>query len=272
MLTFSQTLDQLGVFARSVPGVAWLAAALAGDPPQTWLPEGLGAPDTPAPLLAAVPTGEWERADAAMRARFEADVAALAAAGARIERLGEGWLQGGEPPGRDGQGGEHKEPAGLDGVLAVHRTIMAAEGAAAIGPVAAAHAASDGSPAVSATLQAILDEGAGIPAETYRAALRERERLIAAFAAWATPFDAILTPPAVGEAPGPETTGDPRFCTRWTLVGAPALVLPTGLGPAGLPLGLQLVGAPGADSRLLAAAAWVESRHPATPFFRMDRP
>jgi Asp-tRNA(Asn)/Glu-tRNA(Gln) amidotransferase A subunit family amidase len=144
---------------------------------------------------------------------------------------------------------------------------MAAEGAAALGALVSARPE-----AASATLRTFLDEGARIPAETYRAALRERERLIAAFTAWAAPFDAMLTPPAVGEAPGPETTGDPRFCTRWTLVGAPAVVLPTGLGPAGLPLGLQLTGAPGADRRLLAAAAWVEARHPATSFFRVDRP
>jgi Asp-tRNA(Asn)/Glu-tRNA(Gln) amidotransferase A subunit family amidase len=72
----------------------------------------------------------------------------------------------------------------------------------------------------------------------------------------------VLTPPATGEAPTPETTGDPRFCTRWTLLGAPAIVLPTGLGPAGLPLGLQLAGAPGGDRRLLAAAAWVERTLP----------
>ena len=78
------------------------------------------------------------------------------------------------------------------------------------------------------------------------------------FARWAAPFDAVLTPPATGEAPGLETTGDPRFCTRWTLVGAPALVLPTGRGPHGLPLGLQLVGAQGDDRRLLQTAAWVE--------------
>jgi Asp-tRNA(Asn)/Glu-tRNA(Gln) amidotransferase A subunit family amidase len=29
-------------------------------------------------------------------------------------------------------------------------------------------------------------------------------------------------------------------------------------GPAGLPVGLQLVAAPGQDARLLAIAAWVE--------------
>ena len=69
----------------------------------------------------------------------------------------------------------------------------------------------------------------------------------------------MLTPPAIGEAPGPETTGDPRFCSRWSLVGAPAITIPTGLGPNGLPLGLQLVGAPDDDARMLAAAAWAEA-------------
>jgi len=42
-------------------------------------------------------------------------------------------------------------------------------------------------------------------------------------------------------------------------------VIPTGLGPSGLPLGLQLVGARGADRRLLAAAAWAESLLPKPP-------
>jgi Asp-tRNA(Asn)/Glu-tRNA(Gln) amidotransferase A subunit family amidase len=92
--------------------------------------------------------------------------------------------------------------------------------------------------------------------------MRERDQLIAAFAEWAAPFDAILTPPVTGEAPTPETTGDPRFCSRWSLVGAPAIAIPTGLGPSGLPLGLQLVAAPGDDDRLLRAAAWVEARLP----------
>ncbi len=73
-------------------------------------------------------------------------------------------------------------------------------------------------------------------------------------------YDAILTLPTLGEAPPLETTGDPRLCTRWTLVGAPAISLPAGRGPAGLPLGLQLAAQPGADRRLLGAAAWVESR------------
>ena len=95
-----------------------------------------------------------------------------------------------------------------------------------------------------------------------REALAARDRLVASFLDWASEYDAILTPPAVGEAPTPDTTGDPRFCSRWSLVGAPAITIPTGLGPNRLPLGLQLVGAPGDDERLLAAAAWAEAMLP----------
>ena len=73
--------------------------------------------------------------------------------------------------------------------------------------------------------------------------------------------DAVLTPPARGEAPATlEETGDPVFCTIWSLVGAPAINLPAGMGPAGLPLGLQFVGARGNDAALLGVASWCESR------------
>jgi Asp-tRNA(Asn)/Glu-tRNA(Gln) amidotransferase A subunit family amidase len=68
-----------------------------------------------------------------------------------------------------------------------------------------------------------------------------------------------LSAPAPGEAPATlEQTGDPAFCTTWTLLGVPAITLPAGHGPAGLPLGVQLTGAYGEDDRLLGAAAWCE--------------
>jgi Asp-tRNA(Asn)/Glu-tRNA(Gln) amidotransferase A subunit family amidase len=35
--------------------------------------------------------------------------------------------------------------------------------------------------------------------------------------------------------------------------------VPAGHGPAGLPLAVQVVGAPGDDARVLAAAAWLET-------------
>ena len=39
----------------------------------------------------------------------------------------------------------------------------------------------------------------------------------------------------------------------------PAVSVPTGLAPDGLPLGTQLVGAPFGEARLLGAARWVEA-------------
>ncbi|MFF9667410.1 amidase family protein [Streptomyces althioticus] len=44
----------------------------------------------------------------------------------------------------------------------------------------------------------------------------------------------------------------------WSCLGLPALSLPAGRTPDGLPLGLQVVGAAGEDERLLARAALLE--------------
>ena len=70
--------------------------------------------------------------------------------------------------------------------------------------------------------------------------------------------DAIVTPSAPGTAPaGLESTGDPAFCTLWTLCGMPAVNLPLMRGENGLPLGVQLVGQRHRDARLLRTARWL---------------
>ena len=69
--------------------------------------------------------------------------------------------------------------------------------------------------------------------------------------------------PTTGEAPiGLDSTGNPVFCTIWSLLGVPAISLPLLRGPAGLPVGVQLAGRQREDGRLLEAAAWLE-RHAA---------
>ena len=72
----------------------------------------------------------------------------------------------------------------------------------------------------------------------------------------------VATPAAPGPAPeGLASTGDPRLNTPWTALGVPAISVPMPAG-GGLPLGLQLVAAAGADSAdsaLLAIAAEVET-------------
>ena len=226
-LEFSKTLDQVGTFAGDVASVARLTAATSGDALDEWW---TGPAERP-PRFAAVRTSDWDAADGGMRIRFQADVDELASEGGPIE-----WPA---------------LPDGLDDAPALIQIVMAYESARSLGPLAASRPGD-----VSDRAREFFERGRGIAGDEYDRTVRERLRAIAAFNEWATPYDAILTIPATGEAPAPETTGDPRFCSRWTFVGAPALVLPTGLGPAGLPLGLQLVGERGSDRRLLGAAAW----------------
>ncbi|HET7772008.1 MAG TPA: amidase, partial [Chloroflexota bacterium] len=202
VMAFAPTLDTIGTFTRSAADAARLAAVMTAEPVHTWWdPSDVldgGGDGVLRVRLAAVRTAEWSHAEPAMRGRFEADLAALADAGAEIT--------------------DESLPDGMDECVPIHRTIMQYESKETLGALIEEHPerASD-------TLREYVRGGAAIARAEYEAALKERDRLIAAFAAWARPFDAIVTPPTTGEAPTPETTGDPRFCTRWTLVGAPAI-------------------------------------------------
>ena len=75
-------------------------------------------------------------------------------------------------------------------------------------------------------------------------------------------FDAVVTPSAPGvPSLGTHTTGDPLFARAWNLIGAPSISLPLAWTTSPrLPVGLQLVGPPRADSRLLSAAASITVR------------
>ena len=63
----------------------------------------------------------------------------------------------------------------------------------------------------------------------------------------------------MGEAnEGLANTGDATFASLWTQAGMPAVTLPTGRGPRGLPMGLQVVGRYREDEQTLRVAAWCE--------------
>jgi aspartyl-tRNA(Asn)/glutamyl-tRNA(Gln) amidotransferase subunit A len=49
-----------------------------------------------------------------------------------------------------------------------------------------------------------------------------------------------------------------RACVPWSLAGFPAVTVPCGSDRDGFPVGLQIVAPPGADARVVAAAALVE--------------
>ncbi len=77
-------------------------------------------------------------------------------------------------------------------------------------------------------------------------------------------YDAIIGPAALGVAPlGLEATGDPLLSRPWQALGLPTVTVPGMRDGAGLPLGVQLVGAAESDARLLAAALRVEAELPA---------
>lgn len=65
--------------------------------------------------------------------------------------------------------------------------------------------------------------------------------------------------PAPGAAPrGLGSTGAPVMNVPWTQAGMPAISLPAGRNPAGLPMGLQVAARFGQDEELLAAARGLE--------------
>ncbi|MCW2882661.1 MAG: amiD [Sphaerisporangium sp.] len=111
-----------------------------------------------------------------------------------------------------------------------------------------------------ATLR-LLREAATMDDETYQDALRRREELIPAAAALLDGVDVLLGPVVAFVAPELTPPMDTEaghleglFSAPYNVTGQPALSLPAGHTPAGLPVGLQLATSVGADAALLAIA------------------
>jgi len=114
---------------------------------------------------------------------------------------------------------------------------------------------------LSESLRSQLARGRETRALDYQRALARIPLLNAGFDEMFERCSAFITPAAAGTAPkGLDSTGDPSFCTLWTLCGMPALNLPLMRGENGLPLGVQLVGKRDDDARLLRTARWLVRR------------
>lgn len=101
----------------------------------------------------------------------------------------------------------------------------------------------------------------GLPSEALDRGRLAFERARQSFTAIMNDFDAIITPSAIGEAPeGLDNTGDPVFDILWTALYAPCVNIPAGLGPRGLPLGVQVVADRHKDRSLLAWANWIQAQ------------
>lgn len=112
---------------------------------------------------------------------------------------------------------------------------------------------------ISETLKPVITRARQITKTEYEDALAVKASAEAFFANFFVDYDAIIAPSAAGEAPKfGEGTGDPIFCTLWTLAGLPCVSLPLLVGENGLPIGVQLIGPVEKDDRLLRTARWLQ--------------
>jgi Asp-tRNA(Asn)/Glu-tRNA(Gln) amidotransferase A subunit family amidase len=241
IMKLSRALDQVGLFARSIEDIALLAEQLVGyderDPdtrPRARPPFAAAAAQEPpfAPRFAFVRGPAWERVEQETEEAFAELTQSL---------------------------GDAVQPLDLPlpgDVLAWHRTLMEAEMAANLDLEW-----EKGRDKLSAQLRELLERGRALPALEYQRALARIPLLNEVLGEVFERVDAILTPAAPGTAPkGLGSTGDPSFCSLWTLCGTPAISLPLMQGGNGLPLGVQLVGPRHGDARLLRTARWLTAQ------------
>jgi Asp-tRNA(Asn)/Glu-tRNA(Gln) amidotransferase A subunit family amidase len=111
---------------------------------------------------------------------------------------------------------------------------------------------------LSTSIQPVIERGRTISDAEYQEALQIMASSVEFFGVFFRDYDAVIAPSAAGEAPKlGGGTGDPVFCSIWTLCGLPSLNLPLLVGENGLPVGVQLVGAVEEDDRLLRTAKWM---------------
>ena len=239
----SRTLDHVGLFARSIDDIALLAEQLVGydenDPdtrPRARIPFTAVAGDEPplAPMFAFIKTPMWQLADHDTQEGFAEIVEQL---GVQVEEV-------------------ELFPSASN-AWQWHQTIMSAEMAFHL-----AREWDSDRARMSEQLRKQIDIGRAVTAFGYQHALKQIVPIHESFVElFEQRYDAILTPAAPSAAPkGLTSTGDPSFCTLWTLCGMPCITLPLLQSTNGLPIGVQLVGPRGGDARLLRTARWLSAR------------
>jgi Asp-tRNA(Asn)/Glu-tRNA(Gln) amidotransferase A subunit family amidase len=225
----SDTLDTIGVYARSIDDAAFFAGVLTERPAL----RHLTVPDR-APRFGLYRTPMWGEAERTTAAALDRARQALEHAGATVEELA--------------IAPDH------EGLTEAQDKIMGFETCRALADERIRH-----STELSPRLAQLLDAGMAVGGDEYDAArglaARARDGLRPFFAG----YDAILTPAAPGEAPaGLGYTGNPVFNRMWTLLGTPCVALTAYWGESGLPTAVQLVGRIGEDAQLMACAAFLE--------------
>jgi Asp-tRNA(Asn)/Glu-tRNA(Gln) amidotransferase A subunit family amidase len=223
----AESLDTIGSLTRSIPDAALIVEELAGLPPTSF--DEIGSLK---PRIGFCRTPWWDQADDASKANIEQAARTLRGAGARVTdvKLDERFAELNDIQVEVSSYEFHR-------ALTFERTRHPE--------------------LISPHLLRRIAAGGSITRERYEAgvaAAREcRKRIADVF----REFDVLLAPSAPGEATTIDNTGEPTFGLMWTLLRLPCLTLPHGSGPAGLPLGIQLIASFSRDAVLLRNAEWV---------------
>lgn len=223
----SESLDTVGLIARTVPDVALLAAAITGRL------DLLKPMRTAPPRIGVWRTYEWEHAAPETAAALDAAARRLSDIGAAVHEC-------------------TMDPVFAE-LTAAHKDIQFSEMAQALGFEMRRQPE-----LLSPSLREGIEYGMHVTPATYDAkralAARCRSLIDDVFSV----FDMLLAPSAPGEAPhGLENTGSPVFNRGWTLLGLPCVTVPSFKGAHGLPVGIQIVGQYWRDAHTLGCAQWV---------------
>jgi Asp-tRNA(Asn)/Glu-tRNA(Gln) amidotransferase A subunit family amidase len=218
----SESLDTVGVFARSLPDcAAWLSAMLNAE---------VNTNSNHGSLKIAIITNLLEHASADMRDALGEASDALRAAGHHVS--------------------EFSLPAPLDEMHEHQRVIQNYESARAYTAERTTHAAQ-----LDPTLAQTLNENAKITRVQYIDSMRVAETARRFADGLFRQHDAWLMPSAPGAAPhGLTSTGDPLFNRLASVLHTPAINIPAFKDGKSMPLGLQLIGARYEDEKLLQMA------------------
>jgi Asp-tRNA(Asn)/Glu-tRNA(Gln) amidotransferase A subunit family amidase len=239
VLDQSPSLDEVGLFARNLEDIAWVAEILTGDDgydaatarqaPRRLYDVAVSEPPLP-PKFCFVKTPWWDQVEPEAREAYEAFVDHLGdcvthTALPDIVRNVAPWLA---------TINESELAFCLQKEWLHSRKLL------------------------SEPLQARIEKAMTIPVTDYLAAKDRQFHVMSAFDEYFASYDAILCPAALGTAPvGLESTGNPIMQTTWSFAGLPSLNLPLMNLSNGLPLGVQAVGAHQNDARLLRSARWL---------------
>ncbi|MDH5708343.1 MAG: amidase [Hylemonella sp.] len=241
VLKCSESLDQVGVFARHVEDLAAVAEVMIGGHEtgegRLVFPQDLRRvcesepPLTPKFMFARTPL--WDKVEPVSQSAFLELLDELKDCMSEVEL-----------------------PTSVGNALPLLKTVMEAEMHVNLKPVVD----EAGGKASKPTLD-LLARGADISAADYLRAKGRMDLATQGFDEYFDHFDAIVVPATLGPAPkGLDTTGDPAMCTIWTYAGLPCLSLPLLQTEDGQPIGVQLIGRMNDDARLLRTARWLVQR------------